>query len=152
MFWEKRTVFCQLFSDQPVLPEGWDVRHLWVAEILIATSVPDDSEFQGKADDPETLRRWIESHLAEMLDHKESTYFFPDDAFRDVVKGGLTDFLKKECSHIFEAFTLDPVLSVRPDGDTLIAVLKKNSQLREFVIEMGKRRQQSKCGCRERVS
>ncbi|HPS01362.1 MAG TPA: hypothetical protein PLA90_07455 [Candidatus Sumerlaeota bacterium] len=149
-------MFSQLFSDQPVLPKGWDVRHLWVAEVLVASVIQaDDPEFRGKMDDPETFRLCIESGLAEMMNHadyRERSSLCPDDAFLNIVKSGLTDFLRNECSHIYEAFTRDPVLSVRPDGDTLSAVLKNDPLFRDFVVASGDRVRQSKCGCRKCAS
>jgi hypothetical protein len=41
---------------------------------------------------------------------------------------------------------------VKPDGDLILAVLRSDPQFREFVVETGKRKHQSECGCRKRVS
>jgi hypothetical protein len=136
-------VFFELFREQPVMPEGWDVRHLWVAEVLIVSVIQgNDPEFRDKIDDPEIFRLNTENVLAEMMNHADDmgkSSLFPDVAFLEIVKSGLTDFLKHECSHIFEAFTRDPVLSVRPAGDSISAVLKSNPSFHEFVMASGNR-------------
>jgi len=132
-------MFFTLFHEKPALSQGWDLRHLWAAQTMIAGAIAARDKRYKAFRDPIRLRRRIKKECLEyhpISGEERVDPLLPDNDFRDIVFAGLDDYLVGEAEHILSMIlsqeNLDPP---KPLGEAIIHALKTDDEFKRFVLK-----------------
>ena len=131
-------MFFTLFHEKPDLPQGWDLRHLWAAQTMIASAIAARDKRYKAFRDPTRLRRRIRrecmAFYTKSVEDREYP-MFPDKGFRDVVFAALDDYLASEAEHILSIIHSQENLDPKPLSESVLHVLKTDNEFKRFILE-----------------
>lgn len=131
-------MFFTPFHEKPALPQGWDLRHLWAAQTMIAGAIAARDKRYKAFRDPTRLRRRIkrECMVSCTKSGEERVYpLLPNKNFRDVVFAGLDDYLAGEAEHILSMIHSQENLLPKPLSEAIIHALKTDDEFKRFILE-----------------
>jgi hypothetical protein len=131
-------MFFTLFHEKPALPQGWDLRHLWAAQTMIASAITAGDKAYKTLRDPirlcRRIRRECMAFYTKSVEDREYP-MFPDEEFRDVVFAALDDYLASEAEHILSMIHSQENLDPKPLSKSLLHVLEADNEFKRFILE-----------------
>lgn len=128
-------MFFKHFSSHPVLPEGWDTRHLWEAQRLVTVAIYEKGAAYRQLTDLSLIYEQLLRDVGEFLDRQAVVInrLLPDVSFRKKVMGCLREYLKSERFHLCSALKKHGSVSIDPVSEAILESISNDARFAEYL-------------------
>ena len=130
-------MFFNLFSKKPDMPEGWDYRHLWAAQVLLASMILSEFESYREITDEKAFLDRITKDLAEIMEVDDQMTVFKDEEIKIAVLTHLDGYIEAECGNMIQSLKNLTLDSLKPDKDAILQTLKDDMEFYGFIAQSG---------------
>jgi hypothetical protein len=126
-------MFFPLFSNLPILPRGWDSRHLWAAQCVIFSVIEAEREWFRAIEDADEMFRQMKNDYDEWVYTVENPRLFPNDEFRQCVLAGLDEYAQDESASVIAFLKGSGSAPVQPNQTIIMETIKNNRDFSDHI-------------------
>jgi ribosome-interacting GTPase 1 len=114
-----------LFSENPKLPNLWNLCHLWCAQTIISSVIVSNEKYYKSIKRKKyIINKILKESEVYYSGRKDVEYFIISRRFKDYIMKGLKEYILSEIDHIKIYCTKHGNLSPKPKQKTILQALK----------------------------
>lgn len=126
-------MFFQFFKKAPELPGGWDLRHLWSAQCLIASVMMENVEEYGKISESSELFENITKGLLPLFKMDDQKSIIPDADVRKLIENKILQYLETEIDSIKCWLAYHQPELIKPIKEVIIEKLRSDPVFSNYI-------------------